>query len=313
MIQFQFAQESTRPEVAEQMLEHVKTTFEGIAWAALVDGAFDYGKAALALKTTPLNCYLSPDLQALGEAAPCLFPLPGDDTLPEQVGKLLAHCNGRPMLSFLATTRPLEEIVKQWQPLHWAYTTDGQKQILRFADTRILASLPSILTSAQWAAWHQPLVAWHYIDRMGQLAQLPNIPLSASEPTVQTPSKIEISDEQLARMLDCSEADTVLDFLQARYPESVPNEISGGQFYQLANRALERARQYKFDAWEDKVVFVSTTISSMGCFLEDVKLHQTLSALAQNPELTTDDFLIAQLDPWFQEWLSNGMKSCLKP
>lgn len=280
-----YAQDATPIDPAADRLEDCIQAHPPCTWAALVDTAFDHGRATPALRRhDTFNCYDFPDLKGLAGAAPCLLVLPGSHApgFKTALRALLHHCSGRPMLSFVALrqdTTP-RQAVEHWHPLHWAHTSDGQKLLLRFADTRTLAALPAVLAPPQWAAWTAPLSAWYAVDRTGAIAALPWPDGTASSAAART---LDIGDAQLAAFVESSEPDAALQFLREHLPDILPAGMTGHGFYRQASQALDRARQHGIANWGDQMALVAAALMSGGMLLRAPALDALLAARGWQP------------------------------
>lgn len=146
-------------------------------WFALVDGAFDHGGKPFA---APVRCHpLYGETSVLSEllpASPYLLPLDGMASAERRamVEALGTHCQGRPMLSFVALRQTAERLVELWQPcLQPVVVGDDTRYLLRFADTRVLSALPGALSPEAWDRLTAPLLKWCYVNREGALETLP--------------------------------------------------------------------------------------------------------------------------------------------
>lgn len=274
-----YAQNQTLIDTAADQLESHMSQHAACTWMALIDTAFDQDQTTPALgKFAAFNCYDFPDLEGMTQVAPYLIELP--DTLPQGLKTalrlLLHHASGRPMLSFVALpqgTTPLQ-VITHWHSLHWAHTSDNQKLLLRFADTRTLKQLPQILTPEQWAAWTSPLSAWYVVDRAGAIAPLPWPEGAIAPPPI---NQLDIDAAQLAAFIESSEPDVALQFLQEHLPDILPADMTGHDFYIQASDALDTARQYGIDQWGDQMALVAATLMSNGSLLKAPEMHLVLA------------------------------------
>jgi hypothetical protein len=241
-------------------------------WAALVDGAFDYPEA----EQTPyaaeaINCYLSDAFEGLEVAAPWLYPLPSTTEDKASLRKLLQHCNGRPMLSFVASRGPLMELKEAWAPLHWLNTTDDQRMLLRLADTRTLPELPRVLTARQWAALTAPLAQWLTIDREGHLKSCPLAPEGVFAET-----QIQLAQTQLDALLQAAEPDAVIDVLVDSMREALPASQKKSQLHRLVEASCALARSYQVEVFSDIVSLAVAACLTEGASNDDAKVHALL-------------------------------------
>jgi hypothetical protein len=276
-------------------------------WYALIDTAFDYEEGkSYPLPQGSLNCYAeSMLLGSLAPAAPVLVPLGGSGV---DIQALLAHCDGRPMLSFLRLAEGVNnatELVEQWDSLHWVSTPDGSRYLLRFADTRVLACLPKILTLPQYAAWHVNVAEWHFINREGMLRKLvlpqdigkPIVPIEPARAMHKLPpkkivpaKKISFDNEHFAIAVDCGESDAMLNYINTSRPEAIPGDISGSAYYKFSEAALALARKAKIESFPDKLYIVARTVRTYGAFLDLSGLESFLIGKTWTPDTLYEAF-----------------------
>ncbi len=256
---------------AVQELSTLMLNSPEMTWAALVDGAFDYPTCA----TTPyarsgINCFASAQFEGLEKAAPWLVPLTLDATLQQQLTVLLRHCQGRPMLSFAASRISLHELRGAWQGLHMVNVIDHQQLLLRFADTRVLAALPSILDADQWASISSPLADWVYYDRTARLSRCPVSPRSNAS------IGITLNTSQLDQLLQISHPDAMLAMILESMPDIVPEKISRSRRYALVADSHDIALQHGIKSAADVFSLAVAALLSDGASNMDDRLFSIL-------------------------------------
>jgi hypothetical protein len=238
-----FAIDPLIPADIRNQLRLLVPTHAHLNWFALVDRSFDHG-APRQVPAHPANVtriYRGTPLDDLREVSPVLIPIPlasnGDERLAEQFDALLAHCAGRPMLSFVAcsSNKSAEDIAQAWDALHFVHDADGERFLLCFADTRVLHALPECLAPAHWAALHKAVLCWFAPDRRGKLVQLPPPPS-----TVRPQVPRQLSPETLARMLKANHADSVAAFWETSTPEWLP-AVNRARFWAILQAACREA------------------------------------------------------------------------
>jgi hypothetical protein len=209
-----------------RLLEFV-TKSPALNWFALLDSAFDYKSTTKWSTPGAITIYRQLDVEKLSAASPLLIALDTQNTahLAEQFDALLEHCNGRPMLSFIASTGDAESILKKWDRLHYVRTEDDQRFLLRFADTRSLESLPYCLTTNHWAALFEPLSDWIAPDRAGKFRALPK-PQRAAKP--EAPE--QLSNDTLGRLIRENRPDALISLWEKKRPELLPETGYSGFF-----------------------------------------------------------------------------------
>lgn len=250
-------------------------------WFALLDTAFDHGadheeeKSAFPIPPEAVNCYAGiPILEEIAFVAPVLIPLP-PRSAAEQIANLVAHCSGRPMLSFLATERGFtaEMLAEQWKSLHWVYPEDGGRFLLRFADCRSLGILPEFMEAVQWQAFHDHIHEWYNVTRTGYPDEL-----SLKKTGKRLPHRIDLTEKQFARMVAFNEIDNAFAEMSSQQPCIIPEEMSGSRFFLITSRTLHEATNAGSNHWGDKMILTALAVLSDGEILEDPEVEAWIQA-----------------------------------
>ncbi|MFC5472406.1 DUF4123 domain-containing protein [Paraherbaspirillum soli] len=248
--------------VNQQVLGRIAKDPE-LHWALLIDTAFDYEQPH-ALPLHGVNCYDGQTASGLADAAPWLLPLyaPGEaiERTQSALQMWLKHCNRRPMLSIVASRKNAHQIAADWRQLHFVKTGDSQQFLLRFADTRVLTTLPTLLTTQQWAALSTPLMHWLTADRQGALVAVAVAPVG----TGAAPAPFELSNQQVAALTDAAEADAVINHLAENMEKIIPQQIAPARFYADIVHTLALAKQYQLEHWPDKLALITAACLTLG-------------------------------------------------
>ena len=113
-------------------------------------------------------------------------------------------------LSVIDSDLPLHDIANALTARCEAQLPDNFDVLLRYFDTRILASLMSVLTSAQLAAFFSCASQWRYADRNGRLVQAFSTESKVAD--VFTPP-LQFSAAQQNALIQAGEVDAVIDVL----------------------------------------------------------------------------------------------------
>jgi hypothetical protein len=251
----------------------IVTSKPELTWGALIDTAFDYGREKTVLNfERVIDCYEFPELQSLRAVAPCLIGLfcGRDLDLDVQVTRLIRHCQGRPMLSFVGTTESLEDISAGWRDMHMVSVVDDQQMLLRFADTRVLSYLPQVLTSPQWNAICGPVSHWTYFNRSGCLVSC-DIPDSNDRPR-----KMSITKEQLERFLDVSHPDTLMALIGESMCDIVPTDSPVSERYRMVLDSYRLAKKFEVEDNADVLSLAVTAYFTKGKSNIDQRLEALL-------------------------------------
>jgi hypothetical protein len=250
-------------------------------WYALVDRAFDHERLSpLRWPHASEPVYRKAGMDAV---SPALLSLnvPTSDAVRVDLVRLLNHCNGRPMLSFVRTELDMASLADAWQAITRVQTQDEQTLLLRFADARVHSTLPSSLGRQNWQRLCRPLLAWYTIDRAAQWQALPvPEPLddgqdSSELATTQAPFCID--DAEFARMLDAAQPDVLIDAMAQRLPDVLP-ERNKARCHALVARACELARAHHLEGLDDQLALAVLACLSDGELLSHPALPDLLAA-----------------------------------
>jgi hypothetical protein len=226
------------PRSVDKIIEVVISKPE-LTWAALIDTAFDYGRGkSIRDLESFINCYDYPELHDLSAVAPCLIALRSGSDLRTQVTRLIRHCQGRSMLSFVGTMESLADISAQWRPMHKVSVVDEHQMLLRFADTRVLSYLPQVLTLSQWGAICGAVSHWTYLNRSGRMVSC-DIPDMSDRR-----GKVSITKEQLESLLNASHPDALMALIGESMCDIVPIDRPVSERYRMIFDSCELTKIY---------------------------------------------------------------------
>lgn len=187
---------------------------------ALLDGAFDEDFLARRYRRslTRQSLYAHTALQNFKHAAPHLLLGPSDEKEQETwLRWLFGACEGKPMLSIIASALDINHLEQHLRPYLIAITPDTVEWPVRWADTRILPALLESITQEQHEHLLGPLYHWWSVRRDGSLinwhggAQARPIPAQFD--------KLPLSDIAFASLVDTAEADAILANLHDVQPD----------------------------------------------------------------------------------------------
>ena len=258
-----------------------------LQWLALVDGAFDYGRADLPLPNERYTLYDYGNMSDLLEASPFILVLTVEDEmrLQSELLTLLRHRKERPMLSFIATMATAHSINENFRFFANALTDDQQEFLLRFADTRVLPGLPSALRPDYWNAMTRLMYEWIYIDRTGELQTLPVV--AAALPLVGT---FQLSSSEFNALLEQSEPDAIIDAIADSNPEALPETAQAG-LYQQVVQSCAFAKEHQVDAFPDLVALAYVGILTDGRGLKKQELSELLKRKGWKPGNLIDELV----------------------
>jgi len=267
-----FACDSAHASAIHQALVEKISLHPDWTWLALVDGAFDFGGPSSRLAGKGAALYETDHLRDLVDASPCLHLLSGSDSaaLQKEVVALVRHRRNRPMLSFVATTKNMHVLKDELASKSLVHTADGERYLLRFADTRVLPALAAAFAPSSWAWLTHSLRAWSYIDRGGALRDLP-----LAQEGITPPSTFSLSDKELAGLLEHGQPDAVIDVLAEKMPDLLP-QSQHAEFYARIADTCTLARTHDVDAFPDVVALATLACVTDGAALTDPALHTLL-------------------------------------
>ncbi|SPS00193.1 DUF4123 domain-containing protein [Cupriavidus taiwanensis] len=281
-----FAVESRGPETWIDGLLHRIESTAGVHWSALVDGALDHGAKPFAAPVPRHPLYGETGaLRDLLSASPYLLPLDGlaGDERRAMISALGKHCQGRPMLSFVASWQSPARLAQLWQPcLQPGVEGDDTRFLLRFADTRILCALPVALGPAAWAQLTAPVAQWQLVNREGLLATLP-LTESGTALEAHRSEPLMLSQDELDRMVDAAMPDALLDSLYRQSPGILP-ATGKAQAHQRVAQAYALAKVHRLEAVPDMLLLASYALAMGESGLQSPSLQQRLCESQQSPE-----------------------------
>lgn len=260
----------------EGITERIGAAPEG-HWYALIDRAFDHGgKPFSASPVSDYPVYHTGRLQALATVSPSLIELPTESQaqLRKFLGRLLLHCRGRPMLSFIQSEHSGNELVEAWQELLEVETADGQAFLLRFADIRVLPELNDCVTPL-WQRLAHVVTAWWIINRSGELAALPLVKAQGES------GKFRINEREFACLLASGLPDALADRLHEHFPDLLAKR-SGSANFRLLHRGCKLAGRHGIEAYPAQLALSVAFLYSDGKLLDDPQFE---SWMQQKPWL----------------------------
>jgi len=271
-------------EQSQKLETLLKELPDGLYCYALVDDGFDYQRRKIWQSKASWPLYHLQDWGELREVSPRLIELHPDNL--QDLQRLLRHCKGRPMLSFLTSQLSAPAVRDAWQRSLNATTEDGQWYVVRFADTRIAASLPQVLAAAAWQRLCEPVEQWLIIDRHSQLRALP-MPPKTLPPDAQDPWLL--STQEFTALMQAAQADVLADQLHEGFSDLLPS--SGAVLHGWLQRTADLLAEHHIEDAPEQLTVAVAMCYSEGRLLDDPLLHQ---ALAQ-PDPGKRVALLAQL------------------
>lgn len=189
------------------------------------------------------------------------------------------------MLSFVGTSRSLADVAEAWRTIHVVSVVDEQKMLLRFADTRVLSYLPTILHTSQWTRVCGAVSCWAYFDRSADLT-IRDTPVREEEAEV-----IRIDREQLAALLEACQPDALMELIADQMHDIVPWQRLASERYKMVKDACGLARQFEIDDHADVLALAVAAYLSEGASNADPRLASMLRQRAW-PASTLGDAIV---------------------
>ncbi|WP_082928267.1 DUF4123 domain-containing protein [Cupriavidus gilardii] len=270
-----FAVERTQRDVAYQLGKEISGS-ASLKWMALIDGAFDYGQQQAEWQQNAIPLYKrGGTLQDLSEASPYLIQLdPHSPSLLSSLRVLLAHCSGRPMLSFIASHAAPQKLCDSWQDCLWATLDTEAPYLLRFADTRVLPVLAEFLAPATWARLAEGVQSWHIVDRSGSLESMP-----CGTGVASLSGRIQLSQEELGNLLHATLPDTVIEVVHQNMPDLL-HQRKPSELHKRARLICDLASKHDADALPDIVALMTFELVTGWDVAEEPKIGALLRSRA---------------------------------
>lgn len=278
----------------DALLTHVSNPDSSDHWFALIDSAFDYGNRYLSwFGENVSKVYYQGRLANLAEVSPLLIMLSRDAIqLEHELMRLLLHCNGRPMLSFIRSPLSAEEIREQWQSVLEVETEDAQSFVLRFADTRVLPALSG--TAELWQRVAGRIAEWQIIGRTGNLERI-----ALPEGSNTGAASIRIPDKTLEYLLKSGEADVLASVLDEHFPEILPTN-QGARVYTRLVQVASFAEEHSLAGGTEIFALAVADFSAQNQLLEHPAFVPWLSQRSWQPG-QLEDALGEFLENYFME------------
>jgi Domain of unknown function (DUF4123) len=212
-------------------------------------------------------------LDSFGPHAPQLIELIGTpDHVIRGLESLRQMDRSAPALSVIYSRAPLSELRALFAWLAHP-RIDGDLDLhCRFADTRVLPHLLSVLSPAQRFRVSQCVEQWRWLDRMGRVGEWRCAATGVDTGLLDDADQIQVDKAQFDAMLEASEPDIMFTLLLDNTPELVPTS-QRGQFHQTLVEVLAGANTRGLKTPDDRLQFV---ILSLSCGL-DFHLHAGLA------------------------------------
>jgi hypothetical protein len=246
---------------------------------ALIDAAFEYTKDSSkqsTWKSQAASLYKGTAHDRLTEASPYLLRLFDDPSeMRLQLRRILQTSSGIPMISFIASTLPIKELIATFKPF-LEIRVDAQCFLLRFSDTRILPVLDSILCNENIAGWRQEIMHWWFPDRTGNLASLPEHE-NNKQPFDPEKDSLSVSQGSFNLLIDAGESDAILGVISDQNSDLLKDKLPS-EAYALVQRLRGKIAEFHIDNFPDIVMFCTTALATSECFHASQEFNKVLKS-----------------------------------
>lgn len=268
----QLAQAATKAQKANQTL----TIY------ALIDTAFfmlDKPSKQSAWLDQAVSIYRDTELAGLSEASPHLIAINLlEKNTQQHFRKILNACNGKPMVSVIASSLSIDDITNRFKPFLEISAEDEQSFVLRFADTRILPVLDGILCNEQLPEWRQGISHWWCPDRHGNLVSLPKYATQNSSKALTT-AHLKLTQSRFNQLIEAGDADAILDAIFDQNPAFLV-EKKPSHFYTMIQQLQIPIRTFEINNFTDIVLFCTTALATNAQFYEQTSFKALLEKKA---------------------------------
>lgn len=265
-----------------EAFQFAKSNNTNLSMYALIDSSFEYVRPCAARsiwKKNAISIYENTTLDALKDASPYLLKI--SDVLAEasaQMIDVLETCDGMPMVSFIASELERDVLVEIFRKFLEVKEEDEQKFVLRFADTRCLPTLNSIICEEKVFGWRDGVTHWWLPTRDGKLCSLLNHTCGQGNFN-NVESFFSISKKSFDRLISDGESDAIIDAIfdqnKNLLMDKKPSEI-----YFLINRLLEKIEIFNIKNFSDAVVFCTAALATSECFYLQIDFNKVIASNA---------------------------------
>ncbi|WP_164557826.1 DUF4123 domain-containing protein [Massilia atriviolacea] len=291
-----FAVDPIAPDFADDLLDAfalAKRRNGKLALFALIDTSFEYANprpGRPVWKGQETSLYRGSELDALANAAPCLFKLGDGHRLARvHIQRLVETCNGKPMLSFVASELDSSLLANTFQDFLEVKTVDQQQFVLRFADTRILAGLDAVLLAEATYGWRMGIVHWWLPDRKGALSELPALTCNEDD-YCRAKNVLVLSQYGFNQLVDHGEIDAILNAIADQNPALLSTVLPSDN-YCLIQRLLIQTNRLAIKSFPDVVMFCTTAMFTSEYFYLHPRFEQVLASKIWTPGELGNAFL----------------------
>lgn len=201
------------------------------------------------------SAFAGTSLAGYEESGPMLCRVtPADHNI---IQRLSTKAREIPALSFIAARCDTESLCECLAWLARVQTEDGQEQLCRYADTRVLASHIDSLTAEQKAVLASCIGAWAWIARDGTLQEVTfEMPASIGEPPH---APLMLSAAQFDSVMSGAEPDILFQMLVEHSPELIPDG-EAYLFHARLKKLIETAKERGLSDLPDFFTYITIAL-----------------------------------------------------
>lgn len=192
------------------------------------------------------------------------------------IQRLSTKARGIPALSFIAARCDTNSLCECLAWLARVQTEDGQEQLCRYTDTRVLASHIDSLTAEQKAALASCIGAWAWIARDGTLQEVTfEMPASIGE---LPRAPLILSAAQFDSVLTAAEPDILFQMLVEHSPELIPDG-EAHLFHARLKKLIETAKVRGLSDLPDFFTYITIALMTDDHFDQHPAVQETWQRL----------------------------------
>ena len=145
--------------------------------------------------------------------------------------------------------------------VRYLHTQDGQRYYLRYADSRCLVALWSVLTASQQGALLGPVHGWAYTDRQAQLQAISLGQEAAKTAVNRFPAQLRLNNQQLNGLLQSTWPDQLLHSVAEQQPH-LGQSLTSWQRHTCAQRVCDWLLAEQEDRYPVQVEMLKLSLSN---------------------------------------------------
>ncbi|RTL30436.1 MAG: DUF4123 domain-containing protein [Burkholderiales bacterium] len=183
-------------------------------------------------------------------------------------------------ISTLHTDVGIDALEHHLATLCYLHTQDGQRYFLRYADSRCLVALWSVLSESQQRALCGPIDRWFYIDRQGHAQSIEVGEKRAVATSFGATGPLKLSDQQLGHLLDRTLPDLLLSSVVDQQP-GLGHGLTPYQRHACAQRVCDWAVKHREERYPVQLAMLALMLTNTRPDWDDAQWSKALFASHQ--------------------------------